>query len=1023
MITFKKLNFIFLFFLLSFIGVAQKIEIKGTVLSQKGEFLPQVAVFEKDTKNATVTDFDGKFTISVNSRKSILSFSYLGFLTQDILVSKKNIINVILVESSTSLDEIVIIGYGNVRKKDLTGSVSTLKAEQIKGIPASNAGELLQGRVAGLNVINPSDEPGSQATLRIRGSSTIKGNASPLIVIDGFPYPGGLDEINPADIESIEVLKDASASAIYGSQGANGVIIVTRKQGKANRMNIYLTSQTTTSSFNKDFENVWKNTLLMAELANEKAINGGGVVPYVGASGDEELQGGFYPSLEQIRSGDWPYYTDWTDYVYRKSSEIQNTNLGVYGGSDKIKYNVNLNHWSQEGSKIDNNYEKINLFSTFNIKLLNNLKFTLNTTYTNIKFRNNNFTNYTRNPLWPVYNSNNPAEGFYLVSDNDFFHPAYRRGKITDETKSEDFLVSGFLDWKITDQITFNSRANIKSGTNIKDYYLPSILSQVYDGIGSIENTTDSKRVFENYITYKNSFKNHNYTIMIGNSEQSTNDRRLFLEGRNFLSDVLGNENLSSASVENQFVDNFQFNTGLSSYYGRLNYSINSKYLLTLTGRFDGSSKFGKNSKWGFFPSGALAWNLLDEKFMQHFDKINQFKIRASYGVSGNDGIEAYSTQSRFGEDQFYNGSQWQSVIGPGVNSSLGGRLFQWRGIANDNLKWESTSQLNIGTDFEAFDSKLKVTFDYYYKNTTDLLRDQVLPLSSGFDFMLVNDGEIDNKGVDVTLEGILLKKQELSLSGTLTFNRNRNEIISIGSEANAGLITDFFENKFLDTGVSLENTFGSQTISVYALGKPLNVFYGYKQLGIIQNNDQAQNFPTYASVNQPGDPYYADLSGDGIITSDDRVIIGDPNPNFTGSLALNFKYKKFEISTLFNGAFGYDILDTRKFERVTEKPLRWTGENTTNSWPSLRGDRGTPLFSDWYLADGSFLRIQNVNLAYTFNFPDFGIKSFKAYLNATNLHTFTSFKGYDPEVGTNGIYYGFRPRVRRFTIGFNINF
>lgn len=1013
----------FLIFLISYLGVAQDIKIEGNVTSEQGEVLFGVTIIEKNTTNGTTTDYDGNFSINVEDKNAILSFSYLGFATQDIPVLNKDIINVILIEDLTSLEEVLIVGYGEVKKKDLTGSVSSIKAKEIEGIPATNAGELLQGRVAGLSVINSSDEPGSQPVLRIRGNSTLKGNAAPLIVIDGFPYSGGLDEINPADIESVEVLKDASASAIYGSQGANGVIIISRKKGKANKMSVYVTTQTTFASFNKDFENVWKNTLLMAELANESAINGGGIPPYTGSVADEELEGGFFPSLEQIRSGDWPYYTYWPDYVYRNASEIQNTNIGIRGGNDLIRYNVNLNHWDQEGNKLDNEYEKINIYSSFDIKLSKTLKFSLNTTYTTIENRNNNFTNYTRNPLWPVYNFDDPEQGFYLISENDFFHPVFRRGQITDKSINKDFLISGFLDWKISKNITFNSRANLKYGNSIADYYLPSTLSQVYDGIGSIDNNRDSREVFENFITYKNSTDKHTYSVMVGNSEQSTNDRRSFLEGRNFLNDVLGNGNLASAAVEDQFVDNFEFSTGLSSYYSRLNYSFDSKYLFTLTGRYDGSSKFGNNSKWGFFPSGAVAWNVHEEKFMESSKKINQFKFRASYGISGNDGIDPYSTQSRFGEDQFYDGTQWQTVIGPGVSSSEGGRLFVWRGIANNDLKWESTAQLNIGTDIEAFDSKIKLTFDYYYKHTTDLLRDQVLPLSSGFDFMLVNDGIIDNRGIDVTLEGTIIRKKDLYLSALVTYNRNRNEIVSIGSASNAGLITDFFGMQFLDTGLSIENDFGAQTISIYAIGQPLNVFYGYKQLGIIQNEQQASEVATYANVNRPGDPYYADLSGDGIITSDDRVIIGDPNPDFTGSLALNFKYKNFEISTLFNGAFGYDIVDTRKFERVSERPLRWTGENTTNTWPSLRVDRGTPLFSDWDLADGSFLRIQNINLGYTFNFPEIGITSIKTYVNINNLYTFTNFEGYDPEVGTQGIYYGFRPRQTRLSLGFNINF
>lgn len=457
----------------------------------------------------------------------------------------------------------------------------------------------------------------------------------------------------------------------------------------------------------------------------------------------------------------------------------------------------------------------------------------------------------------------------------------------------------------------------------------------------------------------------------------------------------------------------------------RLNYTYDNKYLLTLTARADGSSKFGKNNKWAMFPSGAVSWKAHEEEFIKKLNVFDELKFRFSYGISGNQGISPYQTLSRYGTDKYYNDGDWATTIGPGYVSGWTGPgwIYRvWSGIPNPDLKWETTAQADFGIDMAFFNRRLQVSFDYYDKQTSDLLRERNLALSSGYDKMWVNDGKIQNRGFEVTIDADIVSTKDWHLSGTLIYSRNRNKVKDLGNSIESGLITDPMTGMLFEySGNNLEQY--RDYTNILAIGQPVNVFYGYKVDGIVQTLNEGIDAGLSGDYAQPGEFKYMNLNGDNQISEADKTIIGDPNPDFTASLALNLSWKKFDASIFFNGVFGQDVLNTKAFGQPNNSPLRWTPDNHTNKYPSLREGRQTKI-SDWWIEDGSFLRIQNLNIGYTFELPE---KSFlskvRLYMNASNLYTFTKFDGYDPEVGLNGVYSGGYPRLRKWTFGLDLTF
>ena len=999
-----------------------KITVAGCVKDAAGDFLIGATVQVKGISGGTITDIDGNYILKDVPRTATLVFSYVGMQNKEVPVNGKSTINVTLLDDALQLEQVVVIGYGSVKKSDVTGSVTSVKTEALKEIPANSVEGLLQGRAAGLQVINSSQDPGAGATVRIRGGSSLRGSNAPLVVVDGFPLgdAGDLKQINPSDIVNMEILKDASASAIYGSRGANGVIMITTKRAKTGTTNITVRQQITLSQFDTKLD-LWRDPVLMASLNNESRINGGLDPLYVGKVSST---GVYYPSVEELQTT-WTTNTRWDDLVFRDTPVSNNTTATISSSNDRTVFNLSANFYTDNGMYIKDDYTK----GGYNLSVDHNIYDNFKVRFSNILSRGvrnaNGGLSYWRNPIYPVYDENGD---YYLTNASDFSHPMAITDLQKNETKSLDVISSVALEWQLFPFLKLTSQLNYKFGKSVSDRYYPKKYTEAGEfsnGQAEIENWEGHNLVSETFANFQKKFDKHDIGAMVGYSYEYYMSRSSRLTGKDFVNEALGNENMGAGNPEKNEIWNGYSDNKLVSGMFRLNYVYDNKYLLTLTARADGSSKFGKNNKWAMFPSGAVSWKAHEESFIKNLNVFDELKFRFSYGISGNQGISPYQTLSRYGTDKYYNDGSWATTIGPGYVSGWTGPgwIYRvWSGIPNPDLKWETTAQADFGIDMAFLNRRLRVSFDYYDKQTSDLLRERNLALSSGYDKMWVNDGKIQNRGFEVTVDADILQTKDWQLSGTLIYSRNRNKVKDLGNTLESGLVTDPMTGMLFEySGNSLEQY--RDYTNILAIGQPVNVFYGYKVDGIVQTLNEGIDAGLSGDYANPGEFKYMNLNGDSEISEADKTIIGDPNPDFTASLALNLSWKKFDVSVFLNGVFGQDVLNTKAFGEPSNSPLRWTPDNPTNKYPSLRDGRQVKI-SDWWIEDGSFLRVQNLNIGYTFDLPK---KSFlskaRIYMNASNLYTFTKFKGYDPEVGLDGVYSGGYPRLRKWTFGLDLTF
>lgn len=999
-----------------------KMTVSGCVKDAAGDFLIGATVQVKGISGGTITDIDGNYILKDVPRTATLVFSYVGMQNKEVPVNGKSTINVTLLDDALQLEQVVVIGYGSVKKSDVTGSVTSVKTEALKEIPANSVEGLLQGRAAGLQVINSSQDPGAGATVRIRGGSSLRGSNAPLVVVDGFPLgdAGDLKQINPSDIVNMEILKDASASAIYGSRGANGVIMITTKRAKTGTTNITVRQQITLSQFDTKLD-LWRDPVLMASLNNESRINGGLDPLYVGKVSST---GVYYPSVEELQTT-WTTNTRWDDLVFRDTPVSNNTTATISSSNDRTVFNLSANFYTDNGMYIKDDYTK----GGYNLSVDHNIYNNFKVRFSNILSRGvrnaNGGLSYWRNPIYPVYDENGD---YYLTNASDFSHPMAITDLQKNETKSLDVISSVALEWQLFPFLKLTSQLNYKFGKSVSDRYYPKKYTEAGEfsnGQAEIENWEGHNLVSETFANFWKKFDKHDIGAMVGYSYEYYMSRSSGLTGKDFVNEALGNENMGAGNPEKNEIWNGYSDNKLVSGMFRLNYVYDNKYLLTLTARADGSSKFGKNNKWAMFPSGAVSWKAHEESFIKNLNVFDELKFRFSYGISGNQGISPYQTLSRYGTDKYYNDGSWATAIGPGYVSGWTGPgwIYRvWSGIPNPDLKWETTAQADFGIDMAFLNRRLRVSLDYYDKQTSDLLRERNLALSSGYDKMWVNDGKIRNCGFEVTVDADILQTKDWQLSGTLIYSRNRNKVKDLGNTLESGLVTDPMTGMLFEySGNSLEQY--RDYTNILAIGQPVNVFYGYKVDGIVQTLNEGIDAGLSGDYANPGEFKYMDLNGDSEISETDKTIIGDPNPDFTASLALNLSWKKFDVSVFLNGVFGQDVLNTKAFGEPSNSPLRWTPDNPTNKYPSLRDGRQVKI-SDWWIEDGSFLRVQNLNIGYTFDLPK---KSFlskaRIYMNVSNLYTFTKFKGYDPEVGLNGVYSGGYPRLRKWTFGLDLTF
>ncbi|MCO6026323.1 TonB-dependent receptor [Prevotella cerevisiae] len=974
--------------------LAQNIKIHGVVKDETGEPIIGASVMQKGTTNATVTDLDGNFDMTVPSDGTI-TITYLGYATKNVAVNGRQNLDIALTQNSKQLNEVVVIGYGTMRKSDLTGSIGSLDSKKLNDQPVANIGQALQGKVAGLQVVD-AGKPGDNVSIKIRGLGSIN-NSDPLVVIDGVPTDLGLNSLNMADVDRVDVLKDASATAIYGSRGANGVIMITTKKGKNGVGHLSL-------SANFSFQNATKKPSLLnsaqyAELNNEMMANAG------------YDQNPLWINPESLGNG-----TNWVDEVFR-TGYLQNYTLSYSGGSDNAHYYVSGGFLDQTGTVKSISYRRYTFQINTDAQVLKWLKFSNNLTVSADVKKQGSYdlgSTYRALPVFPVKDDNGEWSG---PEGNALWYGSTRNpvGPLTtDQNKTNGYNLLG----NITGEISFTKDLKFKStlGIDAKFWYIDSF-TPAYDWkpIPTEESSrykSDNKAftyLWDNYFLYDHTFASkHHVSLMAGTSAQWNDNDYL-----NAQKNIFAFENVHEMDNGEKMyaIGGNESEWALFSYMARANYDYCNRYLLTATIRKDGSSRFGRNHRWGTFPSVSLAWRLTEEPWYKQNELLNDLKIRMGYGVTG--------SQASVG-DYSYMATYNTSVYPFGTAGNEQTALISTT-LANPNIHWEQVAQANIGFDATMFHSRINLSVDAYLKKTTDMLVKASIPITSGFEdtsTTYTNAGKVTNKGVELTLHTVNLKGI-LGWETNLSYTYNKNKIDDLNSA------TPFYINQ-------INNSY----VTMLSKGYPINVFYGYVTDGVFQNAKDVQDH-AYQAGAQPGDIRFKDLNNDGVINDDDRTVIGNPNPTHLFSMSNVLSWKGFELNIYLQGVAGNKIFNANKidltgmsaaYNQLTDVLSRWHGEGTSNVMPrAVYGDpNGNNRISDRYVESGSYLRLKTISLSY--DFPKQWLKYLtvegaRLTLSCENVATITGYSGFDPEVGVNGIDLSSYPVSRTFNVGLNINF
>lgn len=977
------------------------ITVTGKVTDENNEPLPGVNVLVKGSSTGTVTDVAGNYSLNVPNENDVLVFSSIGYITQEVAVNGRTTINVALAEDVQSLEEVVVVGYGTQRKSDLTGSVSSVKGEDLEKSNANLIGQALQGRAPGVEIKTASNAPGGGMRIRIRGTNSINASSEPLYVIDGFPIvnddltPGGagnqaqspdpLSSISPNEIESIEILKDASASAIYGSRGANGVVLITTKRGQAGKAKIDFGYSVNAASVRKKLD--LANAEEHAILANEWAVNNDQPLFYDGVN---------KPLPEELGEG-----TDWQDAIFR-TALTHNYNLSISGGTENSKFMVAGSYVDEDGIIIESNFKRYGLKFNLDQNVGERIKIGVNTNASHtvndaVPSDGTGYQNDT--PLWSALSTTpiipiRDEEGNYVHNLDELQkiveNPVSIAETRTDITYLTRVLSNAFADFEILEGLTFRANFGADISGSKRNVFIPNTaVTQALPnlGIASVGAVQSRNWLAEYTLTYDKVFDaDHRLSVLGGYTAQATRIERVFSRTDDFSTNKLEFNNLGAGS-DPRPSDSQALESGLLSYLGRINYAYKDKLLFTGTVRRDGSSRFGEDNKWGVFPSVGLAWRLSEENFIKNSGLFSDLKIRTSYGLTGNQAIGSYSSLA------LYNTTR--SIIG---GSPVIG--FVPNRIANPDLKWEKTIQSNIGVDAEFLEGKFHFSAEYYIKTTEDLLLNVTIPNQSGYGNSVQNIGEVENKGLELSAGFRTFGALKWNSSFNISFNRNKVLSLSEGTER---LI---FRLGRGETG---------HGYSIAIPGKPLGSFYGYRFLGIWQTEEEIiEAGNTVGGVNRPGLPRYADLNGDGFRQNDDdRTIIGNPNPDFIFGFSNDFSYGNFNLFIFINGSYGNDIFDLNRIGLLTQPQKhnvlqtyydeRWTGPGTSNTIEApLHASGEWKNGSDRDVLDGSFLRVKTISLSYNLPKDFLGMRSprnAQIYVSGDNLITLTNYTGFDPEV------------------------
>jgi TonB-linked SusC/RagA family outer membrane protein len=995
--------------------------ISGKVISETGDGLPGVNVTIKGTSVGTITNADGDYTINAEEQ-DVLVFSFIGYTTVEIPVGSQSIINARMEPDVQELSEVVVIGYGTVEKSDITGAVSSLRAEDFNPGVNASVDQMMLGRAAGVQISQSSSEPGGGLSIRIRGASSINASNEPLYVIDGFPIdnssnlssngigtdpnnPGGgfslgnnfspknpLNSLNPADIESIEILKDASATAIYGSRGANGVIMITTKKGKSDKMTLSYNAYFGSQRIAEDIDVL--STQEYIQFMNDVSVDQGNGEVFSAAD------------IEAIGAG-----TDWQKQIYR-TAPISDNNISLTGGIGSSKIYASLDYFNQEGIVKNTGIKKYIGRLNLDSKLGEKVNIGFNLTSSLILDRNSIDGVNTNESSGPIYASllYDPTEQIYNPDGTFTVHPLLTINNpmsLIAGVSSKNHTTRTLANFSVSYEIFKGFTAKLNLGADLqnsrRDVYVSTLTNRGGPQKGYADVTTlDRGNYLAEYtMTYdKEINENHKFNILGGITYQKFNYGLFNANISGFPTDAIETYNLSLGDTNtDNLLTNREDNT-LLSYLGRLNYTLFDKFLVTGSIRADGSSRFGENNKYGYFPSFAVGYKLSDESFVPEF--FEELKLRGSWGKTGNQEIANYASQLTFGTGPFV-------VFGGDVTGST-----QPLRIANPDLKWETTTQFNVGLDASILGGKISTTLDYFSKNTTDLLFNLPLPVASGYASILTNIGEVTNKGFEVLINSNNVSTTNFSWNTSFNFTAIKNEVVDLGR------IDQIVTGNIQAVG----NT------AIIKVGSPLAAYYGYEVTGIQQQGDS-----------NPGYPAFKDQNGDEAITPADQLIIGNPFPDFTYGLNNQLKYKNWELSFFFQGVEGADLLNINVIEsmypsnfrrnRLTTMLDRWTPENTGAKWPSAvdpNSYAGSKV-NTMVLQDASYFRLKNVQVSYSFPMSKIKfLKALKIYATGQNLFTITDYVGFDPEANSFGrnnvkLDYSSYPLARIYTLGVNATF
>ena len=1039
----KILGIVLLFAFMPLWVMAQTAVVKGSVSDADGPLMG-ATVKVKGTSNATITDLDGKYTISVSPGQT-LEVSYIGYVSKDVKVGDKTTIDIIMEADGRLLSDVVVVGYGQMKRCDLTGSVVSVDDKAIKQSVPTSIDQVLQGRAAGVQIQANSGTPGGNSSIRIRGTNSINLTSQPIFVIDGVVIETSTSDdssnplaaINPNDIVSMDILKDASATAIYGSRASNGVIMVTTRRGqKGDAMVTY------------DGYVGWQNMPKHLDVLNLQEY-----AQHYNAIADAQIKN---PSANFVRPDLLSEGTDWQDELFRNAFTTSH-NVGISGGKEGISYAFSGGYLDQEGIALGSSFNRLTLRSNIDAQLKSWLKGGISFSMTSSKQKlgtdNNLIMNALRSqPSTAVYN----ADGGFDGPDDVWMpeNPVAIALLRDNYNKKENFRLNTYLEATIIKGLTLKTEISADYNNQRYYYYEPDYQLGIKTNdirTGKWTKTNSKYWSWRNILTYDTAIaEKHNINFMLGQEMSHSHWETQASTATGYLSNSATDP--SAGDVTQSTGTGSQVNSSIFSYFGRLFYNFDDRYLLTATLRRDGSSKFAEDNRWGWFPSAALAWKVSNENFLKDNKVLNNLKLRLGWGATGNQNVENWAYMALLASKT----TPWGTGVLNGNN-------------ANPNLKWETTYSTNVGLDFAFFNNRIEFIVDWYYKKTKDLLLQMPLPGFLGSTGQgaatnpWANVGSIRNTGVEFTLNTVNIDKGDFLWRSNVVFSLNRNKVTALDTE-NSEL--------YYNLSIGSDNTNVTKTV----VGKPIGQFWGYKVIGMFNNPEDFYYKDAQGNVKQValpegetigkneawlGDFIFADINGDGVITNDDQTFIGNPEPKFTWGFGNTFSYKGFDLTVFFTGSYGNDVINyNRRWTEITGSTSNLSKDvlgyarvemidpngpddfrnyhvvNAGTTMPRLYTDSYKNLnnrMSDNYVEDGSYIRLQNVSLAYTFPknwIKKIHLENLKIYCNIQNLFTWSEYKGYDPEVGSlygntllNGVDYGRYPTPRIYTVGLNVAF